>query len=51
MSKVYQKYAKTFDKLNVVMDDDLRAKGLDYYDRVVNNSKQTYQIALARKVG
>lgn len=51
MSKVYQKYVKTFDKLNVIMDDDLKTKGLDYYDRVVNNSKQSYQIALARKVG
>lgn len=51
MSQFYQRYAKTFDRLNVTMDDDLKEKGLDYYNRVVNSSKQTYQIALSRKVG
>lgn len=51
MSKYYQKYQRTFDKLDIKMDIALKKKGLDYYNRVVNNSKLTYQAALSRKVG
>ena len=50
-SNYYQRIAKKFDKLNVTMDKDLQRKGLEYYNRVVENSKQSYQIALSRKVG
>lgn len=47
-SKMYEKYSKTFAKLDIKMDSDLKAKGADYYNRTVNNSKLAYQQALSK---
>lgn len=51
MSKYFQRYSKTFDKMGVVMDAELKKKGLEYYDRVLKDSKLNYQISLSRRVG
>lgn len=47
-SKIFDRYSKTFDKLDITMDKDLKKRGLDYYNRVINNSKMTYQTVIRR---
>lgn len=50
MSKTYERYMKQFTNLNVTMDSDLQAKGLDYYNRVLANTDSQYKAALLRRV-
>lgn len=49
MSRLYEKYSKAFDKLDVVMDPELQKKGLEYYNTLVENSKMQYQAYLIKK--
>lgn len=51
MSKMYEKYQKKFDKWDVTMNADLRKRGLEYYDRVIENSKALQNMAMSRDVG
>lgn len=51
MEKTYEKYLKKFEGMNVKMDKDLKAKGLDYYNRVLANTDAQYKAALNRRVG
>lgn len=50
-AKQYLKSQKLFNKLNVTMTDDLQKRGQEYYNRVVESSKETYLIALGRRMG
>lgn len=50
-AKAYLKSEKLFNKLGVTMTEDLQKRGRQYYDRVIESSKQTYLIALGRRVG
>ena len=49
LSRLYERYSKTFDKLNVVMDSELQKKGLEYYNALVENSKMQYQTYLIKR--
>lgn len=50
MSKKYDRYLTKFDKLNAEIDDELKSKGLEYYNRVLNNTDSQYKAALLKRV-
>lgn len=49
-SQLFQKYSKKFERLNLTMDKDLKARGLDYFNRAANASKSMYNVALMRTI-
>lgn len=50
MDKMYQRYLKRFESLDLTMDDDLKAKGLEYYNRVFENTNSQYKMALLKRI-
>lgn len=50
MSKQYERYLNKFLDLDLTMDSDLRAQGLDYYNRVLANTDTQYKAALMKRV-
>lgn len=49
MSNKYDKYLKKFEKLDLVMDEDLKKKGLEYYNRVLDNTNSQYKAAIVSR--
>lgn len=42
----YRRVERFFDKKDITMDEELKKRGLEYYDKVVNNPKNMYQMVL-----
>lgn len=50
MSKKYEQYLNKFENLDLKMDKTLKKRGLDYVNRVINNTNSQYQAALMKRV-
>lgn len=44
MSKRYKRLERKFEKLNIVMNEDLKRRGKEYYNRAVEQSKDQYKV-------
>lgn len=43
-NRYYNRYVRRFDRNDMVMSDELRERGMQYYENVINNSKATYMM-------
>lgn len=51
MSKSFERYTRRIERMDKTMDSALRARGVDYFNRVTANNNAKFALAMARKLG